>query len=436
MNIKRALLPVLALTAWSAAADPTSLADARREAEQLSPQLQRAAAARDEAHWKRVEANSTWYPTLGGSANYLLDKKYMFLDVALAGSPTKISIPQIIPTTTFGLDAKYNLFDGFASTNREHSAQRFESAAEDEYRWARFELDRQIALQYYRALAMKSLKAVAESNLNTLKDHLSDTKAMRASGLSTNYDVLRVEVQVSESESEFLNATDNIELAAGRLAEVIGTQAAVDPVGALPDLKPDLINGIAAEPSTGRADLAALTHRSEALDFQERAAANHWAPTLAATGTYNYYNNRNDGFDDWGNFRNAYTIGLALQWNFFDGFRSTSRDHQAVAQRVQSEKIRQSTLLKARQDLNLWTRKFRYNCLVYKSRQNDVAKATESVRLAREGRRVGARTNTDLLDAEGELYRAQAGAINAQLGAVEALINVELALGQPVHELQ
>ena len=60
-------------------------------------------------------------------------------------------------------------------------------------------------------------------------------------------------------------------------------------------------------------------------------------------------------------------------------------------------------------------------------------KATESLRLVKEGRRVGARTNTEFLDTETELFRAQAGQVNSQIGAVEALINLELATGQKLY---
>jgi outer membrane protein TolC len=63
-----------------------------------------------------------------------------------------------------------------------------------------------------------------------------------------------------------------------------------------------------------------------------------------------------------------------------------------------------------------------------------VQKSTESVRLAREGHRVGARTNTDLLDAEAELFRAQAGVVNSQVGAIEALINLELTVGKKIYD--
>ena len=89
--------------------------------------------------------------------------------------------------------------------------------------------------------------------------------------------------------------------------------------------------------------------------------------------------------------------------------------------------------LKAANDVEFWKKKLMYFISVYQSRQSDIQKAGESVRLAKEGRKVGVRTNTDLLDAELELFRAQASSVNAQIGAVEALINLELATGQKIY---
>lgn len=431
--LKRFTLTVAALTALPARPDALSLGDALSSARQNSPEVQRSASAKDEAHWRHVGQYSAYLPTVNATANRLLDKKYMFTDIEFGGNP--VSIPNIIPTTTYGLNAEINLFDGFASTNRFRAGEKMEHAANREFDWTMFKTDRDVTLQFYRALAARTLQTVAENNLKTLKDHLHDVNLFRSSGLSTNFDVLRVEVQVSEAESELLNANDNAELAKTKLAETLGVDSAVEPNGALPELAPDLITAAdAKDPTKSRPDLEALGERVQGLALQAHAENRHWVPKVSAFGSYTYYNNRNDDFDQWNDFRNAYQVGLSLTWNLFDGFKSTAQSHVAVEQQFQAEKTLRAQQLKAKQDLSFWTRKYKYFISVFHARQNDIGKAKESVRLAREGRKVGARTNTDLLDAESELYRAEAGAITAQMGAIEALINVELSLGQPLYK--
>jgi outer membrane protein TolC len=203
--------------------------------------------------------------------------------------------------------------------------------------------------------------------------------------------------------------------------------------GHRPSLTPYFIKYLEAIYISKRKDITSLKLKSRALDQQESAAAAYWVPKVNLFGQYQYYNNRNDDLYDHENFRDAYQVGVTLTWNLFD-MSSIAKSKQSVETKYQTEKSLRMAQLRARQDFELWRRKFLYNCSVYRFRVNDVQKATESVRLAKEGRKVGARTNTDLLDAEGELFRARAGLVNAQIGSIEALINLELASGQKIYD--
>jgi outer membrane protein TolC len=67
---------------------------------------------------------------------------------------------------------------------------------------------------------------------------------------------------------------------------------------------------------------------------------------------------------------------------------------------------------------------------LYKAKLTDIEEAKESARLATVGFKAGTRTTTDVLDAEYEEYRASAGLVQAQINALEALINLELVTGK------
>lgn len=431
-NLNTKATTVLLLTAFyfpAAQAETLSLRTAIDHALQNSPRVQKAKSAAEEASWKRVEAFSTYLPTVQGQVSYLTNKRYALTDIQLAGSAAPMSIPQILPTSTYGVTAQYQLFDGFAGTERYLSSRSFERAAEQEFDWTKFQVEREVCLQFYRTLSGKILENVAEQNLKTLQDHLKDTHLFQKVGVSTNYDVLRVEVQVSEAQSEVLNTKDNSEVYRGRLAEMLGEETPSQVTGELPVLSADMIQK-ADLSKDHREDLIALQDRTEAANHLRKAGNRHWIPKVSAFGTWQAYNNRTDGFDDSSNYRESYQVGLNLTWNLFDGFAAEAKSRQAIEQAVQTEKGLQISRLKAKQDIDFWKRKYVYFCTVYKSRLGDIQRSEEALRLAREGRRVGARTNTDLLDTEAELYRARAGLINAQIGAIEALINLELATGQ------
>ncbi len=401
-----------------------------------SPTIKKAESSLRENTWKKREGWSTFLPTVTSNITYLTDKRYVLTDINFGGG--NISVPQILPTSSLTLTATYPLFEGGAGLNRLHAGQAFERSAEDELQWARFKLAREILVQYYKVLGAKQLKEVAEQNITALTDHLRDVKLFKKVGAGTNYDVLKVEVQLSEAQTELLNRVDDIEIQKRKLSELLGQEngretSNAEVTGTLPVLDEKLLSAETPSKNAQRLDLQAMKERSEALHSLDSAANKAWIPRLNLYGQYFYYNNLSDSISNREDYRDAHQIGLQLNWAFFDGLVAISRAKQAAEQSYQNDQALRTAQIHSQQDADLWTRKYKYFCLVYKSRVTDVEKATESVRLATQGRRVGTRTNVDLLDTENELYRAKAGVVTAQLGFIDALVNLELATGHELH---
>ncbi len=396
-----------------------------------SPRIQSAKSQAEEARWKKIENLSLFLPSISASGTDITSQNYMLTDFALTPGQPAISIPNIVPSWDFSVTAQWSIFDGFSSMNTYQSSGSMQLAAENSFDWTRFRVEKEITLQFYRTLGSRILKDVAEQNLSTLEDHLKEVRLFKKAGVSTNYDVLRVEVQVSEARSEVMNASDNVDIAKNKLAEILGEDAETRSViGELPVPSADKVQNSSLGALELRKDLTSLRYQTEGLQHAEDAASRFWVPRVNLFGQYFYYNNRNTNFPDTQAFRDAYQVGVSLTWNLFDGMGSIARSKESIERRFQSEKALRMGRLSAVNDFEMWKRKFLYSCSVYKSRVSDVEKSEESVRLARAGRKVGSRTNTDLLDAESDLFRAKAGLVNAQISAVESLINLELTTGQ------
>lgn len=423
------LMPLATMIALSARAEdlkPYTLGDALN-AFDGSPKVERAESQKEEASWKRVESMSGFLPKVQANASRMLTDKFAFADVAFGGSV--VSVPQIIPTTTYGLGVDWTIFDGLSNVEHFQGSKYYEEAAQKDLDWTKFQGHRDVVLLFYRALAAQTLKEVAEANLKTLEDHLNDVRLFKQAGTGTKFDVLRVEVQESEAKSEVLNQTDNVSISMLRLGEQLGLDMNGKYLqGQLPVLGPEVVSSVKYD-ETKRGDIDAMKARVAGASKNAEASNKYWIPKVGVDGQYQQYNNLTNDLTGTG-FRSAYSVAVNLTWNLYDGGISMSRDHQAVEQRVQAEKSLVIQKQKASDDYEYWRRRYLYNASIYQARVNDVQKSTESVRLAREGRRVGTRTNTDLLDAEAELFRARAGLVNSQIGAIEALINLEVATGQ------
>jgi len=398
-----------------------------------SPRLQKAQSQNNESYWRKVESISGFLPKIDVKATHFFDVQYVLTDVRLNPSLPASSIPNVIPATVYGVGFNWTLFDGMKNVNQYQAASLFSKASSNDLSWTEFVGEREVIVQFYRALAAQTLKSVAEQNVKALDDHLHDVELFKKAGISTKFDVLRVDVQSSEARSELMNAEDNEVVELARLNELIGNESTKVLKGELPVFNEKVLENVSTE-NSNRPDLTALSQKADAFSELSNASKAHLFPKVSLIGGYDKYNNRN--FDVFGSddFRSAYSFGVQLTWNLFDGFGSMSRDRQSVEQKYQAQKNLEIAKLKSKTDVDFWKRKFKYFTVVYKARLNDIQKSEESVRLAKEGRRVGTRTNTDLLDAEAELFRARAGMVRAQIGAVEALVNFEMATGTKINQ--
>lgn len=415
-----------------------------------SPAIKVAEAQTANFNWKKTEAFSAQLPNLSVSSNYLLAKKYLITDVKMPGSNTELSFPQIIPTSALVANLQIPVFDGFATTNKVAAATDSYESAKLNLDWQKFQVERDVILQFYRAVAAEQLLAVAKQSQRALEDHLKDTRLFKGAGMSTHYDVLRVEVQASEARSEVMNAEDNVAIARIKLAELMGENIDVTgvrlrvPQGQLPQLKIDLIKSEVdkiqgnqsgnTEHFIQRKDLEALQLKLDGLSKSASAASRHYFPKLSLFAQYQYYNNKNDKFSDAGSYRNSYSTGVSLNWTLFDGLTSTAKFNEIASEKSELEYSVQMRRQRALVDLEFWRRKFLYFVNLTQARTGDVGKSAESVRLARAGLKEGTRTMSDLLDAESELFRARAGAINAQVSSIESLLNLEVAMGKSLYK--
>ena len=389
----------------------------------------------EESVAKKIESRAAFLPTLNLNYTDLFDKRYVFNNINFAGSPS--IVPQIIPQSALTLNAVLPLFDGWATVNRYQGAKSQELAAWNKLQWNKFKVARQAILQFYKVIGSKKLEEVAKQNVLTLEDHFKNISLIKKVGSATNYDVLKVDVQLSEAQAEYLNAKDNIEIEKNKLALIMGKSEEIrDIQGELPSLNQSLIKNInlsSEEIYRQRLDLISLQSEETSYDNILSAQRRHWVPKIYLFGQYQSYNNQTDNFDDYDQYRDAYQFGVALSWNIFDGFASSSKAEQALQQKSKIDIELSEEKIKSKQDLELWKRKFLYYCLLAKSKEDEVEKATESLRLAKTGHRVGTRTNKDLLDAENELFHAKAAQVQSRVSSIEALIQLEMTIGKELY---
>ncbi len=422
----RLIVMILLLQTAIGSAASLDVEGAISEARAKNPQLARAKAAAGEASWKPLEALSGHLPKVSLTASHAFDVQYQLIDLP----PTfgAGAIPAVYPKTIFTGAVSLTVFDGLTTIRAYQAAKLSSKAADLEADRADFELERQVKVHYYQALAAQLLSIVADQNVKTLEDHLQRVKSLVSHGDATKFDSLRVQVQLEEAIPERLTVQDNAFIARKTLAALMGREDDDRTLsGELPLPNDKAVSAELKWDAASRGDLQALRSRAEAADDARSAAMGTWFPHVTLVASKDYYINETYSLGD--PYREAYFVGVRLAWNLFDGASFAKRKAAAYA-RDQADASAAMAALKAPVDFETWKRRFLTSAQLYHARQRAIEAAEESVRLANVSVRAGTRTHTDLLDAELDLFRARAGLVKAQLDNAEALLNLELALGR------
>jgi len=424
------LFLVVLLHVSLASAQELTLEKAIQEGKQQSPVIQKARAVVTASDWRKKEAFQTGFlPRVVVNTTHFLGHKYEILDMPL--NSETVSFPTIYPTTIYEVKARIPLYDGMASFAYLDSAKLLQKAAKKELDRAEFQLEEDIRLAFYQALAAQKIQSVTAHHVTSLEEHLKLVQIQRKSGVARDYDVLRVQVQLSEAELDAADAKDNVDSAHQKLNQLLGTQTNNRHlVGDLPTPDARLVSGLAFDDTLkDRADIQSIDFRREALKKTQEAQTPWYSPKIAAIASFDLYNNRDsDLVGD--SFRSAYNTGVVLNWDFLDGVVSKARESALKAEQEQLQHIVKESKLNAYADFDRWKKKYVSNTQRFKIKQLDSQRSEESVRLARLESKAGTRTNTEVLDVELDLFRSRAGAVIAQMNAVEALIKLELTLGR------
>ncbi|MGE4169435.1 MAG: TolC family protein [Candidatus Margulisiibacteriota bacterium] len=400
------------------------------EAKIQSPILQKAEATLAQAKWqKEVQWGQAYLPKLSANAGHVLGHEYEVLDVPFGGET--VSFPSIYPTTVYGLKASLPLFDGFANGAAVEAAEQTVVAAQQAVDHVRFRVEESVRLAFYKALTAHDMQAVTTHHVEALQEQFKQVQNQKRGGRATDYDVLRVQVKLSEATLEAADAKDAVATARQTVTQLLGkTTDDRTLVGALPTPDIKMVDALVFDPTLrARSDLNALAARKQALEKAEGTQKPWYLPELSAVGSYDAYNNRNSAvFGD--GFRTAYQTALVAHWTLFDGQVGLAKVQALKAQEIELDSEIQAAKLAAYADFDRWKKTFKSNVLRFQVKTLDAKRSQESVRLVKLEALAGTRTQTEVLDARLDLFLSDAGKLKAQMNAVEALINLEMILGR------
>jgi outer membrane protein len=194
--------------------EPLSLADALGRALGENRSLTRARFALEEAEGQVKEAWSSVFPRLDLNASWTRN-----LTVPSAFFPAiffdETAAPDDLVRVQFGSDNQWSstvsleqpLFEGRAFIGI-GAAARFRALQEEVVRGAELEVATRVRLLYYDLLLAQEQSRLLERSVERVVASLEETRALARAGLSSDYDVLRLEVELANLEPQLRRAVN------------------------------------------------------------------------------------------------------------------------------------------------------------------------------------------------------------------------------------
>lgn len=285
-----------------------------------------------------------------------------------------------------------------------------------------------VARGYYAVQLARSELEVARGAIGAAESNRDLARARFAAGLVVESDVLSAEVRLATLREQAITAEGRLALAGAALNDVMGRplDAPVEIDEPLRE-RAERHRGLAEVEALAldrRPDLRRLRSEEEAQARAVDLARAEFLPTLNATGSYDV--NRRDIV---ANGQNSWFVGVALQWNLFNGLADRARIAEARAALQRTRALRERAASAVRLEVKeafLAVSTARERIAVAR---RAVAQAEASLRLVQDRYAAGLTTIVNLLQTESALTQARGNLTRALHDYNLAVAGLELAAG-------
>ncbi|MBL1177068.1 TolC family protein [Pantanalinema sp. GBBB05] len=282
-----------------------------------------------------------------------------------------------------------------------------------------------VANDYYNLQQADEAVRINAAAVRAAQQSLRDAQALERAGLGTRFDVLRSQVQLANTQQDLTNSFAQQEIARRQLAQRISLSpavnlAAADPVALAGSWGLTLEDTIVLA-FKNRAELEQLLAQRAQSEQQRRAALAALGPTVTLSAQYDYQDPLNDIFPG----ADGYRFNVGVGWTLFDGGAARARARQQEA----NIRIAESQFASTRDLIRFRVEQAYANLIANYENIGTTTialeQAREALRLARLRFQAGVGTQTDVINAENDLTRAEGNRVTAILGYNQALATLK-----------
>jgi outer membrane protein TolC len=410
----------------SNALPPLPLPEAIAFALQNNPRLRAALAAIERARGQEEVAFAPFLPQVDLLNRYVATGKSI-----LPGAPGPTGVVNITHIGHYSvwqseLQLQWTLYDFGRTAGRHGQAELREKITRLQALRARETVAYDVATAYLQALEAAAFRRIAVETVRRAEAVLEDVRARREGGVALRDDVLRGEVQLSESRDALVRAEDAEIAALARLNNAMGRDASL-PLRPDAGLYPGPFAASLAEclqlAATQRQEVGVARDRVAVAQFGRQAARGEFLPSLTMKGSLG----RIEGENVVGGWQEG--VGIQLNVPLFHGGANRGNLRSADADISQALADAQGVL----NDISLEVTVAHRGVLSAQARvelaRPAVEQSAEALRIVRRRYRNGTATPTDVIDAETASTRAEQRYASARIEYLSALARLAYVMG-------
>ncbi|MEG4228213.1 TolC family protein [Microcoleus sp. N9_B2] len=299
-------------------------------------------------------------------------------------------------------------------------------AAEEQVRLRELDVERQAeelrfdtAEAYYTLQNADGQVAIRQASVRNAEQSLRDAEALERAGVGTRFAVLQAQANLANEQQQLSLARRDQRVAQRRLAEILNISqsanlTAADPVEQAAPWRLSLEESI-VQAFRNRPELEQQLVQRDISNQQRRSIQAGRLPQLSVGGSYNVLGQDPDNPDPFAarGWADGYSIRASLTWSIFDGGAANARVKQRDADITIAESRFDQLRNQVRREVEQAYYGLESSFENIETSEAGVLQSREALRLARLRFQAGVGTQTDVIQAETDLTRAERNRLSA-----------------------
>lgn len=430
------LVAALGLAAPAAAQTPLTLAEAIARARSQNPDAGSAAAAEREAAERVTQARAGYLPRVDVTESWQRGNQPVFVFSSLLGQRRFTSAdfalgalndPDALDNFRSAVTVEQSLFDGATKTNVAAAGIGHDMATARRT-MVDHDLAAGVAAAYGRVLVAAAAGQSAAAAAETARADRELAGNRRDAGLVTDADVLQIDVYVSRTREQQIQAASDERVARAQLNQLMGeplgeafvldrstTAAAIDATD---------VGALEAQALRNRPDVALAVLQEQLAGTMQTAARAAFLPQVAVQGGWEL----NGGA--WNTRSSSWVVGAVARINLFRGFADRARLAEAREQARRRALEREKAETAARLDVHIAIARLDAARASEAVGRAAVDRARESRRIIRDRYEAGLADVASLVRAAEAVVQAETQQTAAQVAVLTETAALERTLGR------